>query len=135
MRHFRRHANGFAKGWMRVDGLADVDSVRTHLDGQGDLANHVACVGAHHAAAQDLRDARRRTRHERGQGRRKLLSGLPKTVAGATVNRFCAAGITAVSIAADRIRVGEAEVMIAGGVESMSMVPWAAPSLRSTLLW
>ena len=37
--------------------------------------------------------------------------------------RFCAAGITAVSIAADRIRVGEAEVMIAGGVESMSMVP------------
>jgi len=52
-----------------------------------------------------------------------LLSGLPKTVAGATVNRFCAAGITAVSMAADRIRVGEAEVMIAGGVESMSMVP------------
>jgi acetyl-CoA acyltransferase len=52
-----------------------------------------------------------------------LLSGLPKTVAGATVNRFCAAGITAISMAADRIRVGEAEVMIAGGVESMSMVP------------
>jgi acetyl-CoA acyltransferase len=52
-----------------------------------------------------------------------LLAGLPKTVAGATINRFCAAGITAVSMAADRIRVGEAEVMIAGGVESMSMVP------------
>ena len=54
MRHFRRHANGFAKGWMRVDGLADVDSVRTHLDGQGDLADHVARVGADHATAQDL---------------------------------------------------------------------------------
>ena len=54
MRHFRRHANGFAKGWMRVDGLADVHCVGTHLDGQGDLANHVACVRADHAAAQDL---------------------------------------------------------------------------------
>ena len=32
MRHFRRHANGFAKGWMRVDGLADVHCVGTHLD-------------------------------------------------------------------------------------------------------
>jgi hypothetical protein len=43
-----------AQRWMRVDGLADVDSVRTHLDGQGDLADHVARVGADHAAAQDL---------------------------------------------------------------------------------
>ena len=52
-----------------------------------------------------------------------LLSGLPNTVAGVTVNRFCASGLTALALAADRIRVGEAEAMIAGGTESMSMVP------------
>jgi acetyl-CoA acyltransferase len=52
-----------------------------------------------------------------------LLAGLPRTVGGVTVNRYCASGITAVAMAADRIRVGECDAMIAGGVESMSMVP------------
>ena len=52
-----------------------------------------------------------------------LLAGLPNTVGGVTVNRFCASGLTAMAMAADRIRVGEADVMIAAGVETMSMVP------------
>jgi acetyl-CoA acyltransferase len=52
-----------------------------------------------------------------------LLAGLPNTVPGVTVNRFCSSGLQAVSMAADRIRLGEADVMIAGGAESMSMIP------------
>ena len=60
-----------------------------------------------------------------------VLAGLPNSVGGITVNRFCASGLSAVQMAADRIRVGEAEVMIAAGVESMSMVPMSgnSPSL------
>ena len=54
MRHFSRHANALTKRGMGVNGFADVDGVCTHLDGQHYLADHVACVGADHAAAQDL---------------------------------------------------------------------------------
>jgi len=52
-----------------------------------------------------------------------LLAGLPDAVSGMTINRFCSSGVQAVALAADRIRLGEADVMIAAGTESMSMVP------------
>ena len=64
-----------------------------------------------------------------------VLAGLPKSVGGITVNRFCASGLSAVQMAADRIRVGESDVMIAAGVESMSMVPMMGnnPSLSPSI--
>ncbi len=52
-----------------------------------------------------------------------LLAGLPDTVAAQTVNRFCSSGLQAVAMAADQIRLGHADLMLAGGTESMSMVP------------
>ena len=52
-----------------------------------------------------------------------LLAGFPNNVSGMTINRFCSSGLQAVAIAADRIRLGEAEVMIGAGTESMSMIP------------
>lgn len=52
-----------------------------------------------------------------------LLAGLPNTVSGQTINRFCSSGVQALALAADRVRLGEADVMIAAGTETMSMVP------------
>src|ERR1044071_2821415 len=52
-----------------------------------------------------------------------LLAGLPNTIPAMTINRFCSSGVQAVSLAADRIRTGDDDVVIGAGTESMSMVP------------
>ena len=52
-----------------------------------------------------------------------LLAGLPETVPGVTVNRFCSSGLQTIAMAADRIRTGDAHVMVAAGTETMTMVP------------
>jgi len=56
-----------------------------------------------------------------------LLAGFPETVAGATVNRLCGSGLEAVAQAARAVMLGEAEVYVGGGVESMSRAPWSVP--------
>jgi acetyl-CoA C-acetyltransferase len=53
-----------------------------------------------------------------------LLAGLPDSVPGITVNRLCASGLSAVHLAASMVKAGEADVVIAGGVESMTRAPW-----------
>jgi len=60
-----------------------------------------------------------------------LLAGLPVTVAGATINRLCGSGMDAIGTAARAIKSGEAELMIAGGVESMSRAPFVMPKADS----
>src|SRR6187402_1505130 len=60
-----------------------------------------------------------------------LLAGLPKEVSGTTVNRLCGSGMDAVTIAARAIKAGEAGLMIAGGVESMSRAPFVMPKADS----
>ncbi|MGI5255292.1 thiolase family protein [Actinacidiphila glaucinigra] len=72
-------------------------------------------LGAANQAGEDNRDVARMA---------ALLAGLPHTVPGYTVNRLCASGLTAVASAAQAIRSGEAGLVVAGGVESMTRAPW-----------
>jgi hypothetical protein len=72
-------------------------------------------LGAANQAGEDNRNVARMA---------VLLAGLPDTVAGYTVNRLCASGLTAIVSAANTVRAGEADLIVAGGVESMTRAPW-----------
>ncbi len=71
--------------------------------------------GAANQAGEDNRNVARMS---------ALLAGIPDTVPGFTVNRLCASGLTAVATAAAMIRAGDADLVLAGGVESMTRAPW-----------
>jgi 3-oxoadipyl-CoA thiolase len=72
-------------------------------------------LGAANQAGEDNRNVARMA---------ALLAGLPDSVPGYTVNRLCASGLTAVAAAAQAVRSGEADLVVAGGVESMTRAPW-----------
>jgi acetyl-CoA acetyltransferase family protein len=80
----------------------------------GDAIDEVI-LGAANQAGEDNRNVARMA---------ALLAGLPDTVPGYTVNRLCASGLTAIVSAANAIRAGESDVVVAGGVESMTRAPW-----------
>lgn len=64
-----------------------------------------------------------------------LLAGLPTSVAAVTLNRLCASSLSAINMAARAIKVGEGDVFIAGGVESMSRSPWVVPKAEKAFPW
>jgi hypothetical protein len=107
---------GGALAGVRPDDLATLvvaEAVR-RAGVPGDAVDEVV-LGAANQAGEDNRDVARMA---------VLLAGLPATVPGYTVNRLCASGLTAVTNAAHAIRAGEADVVVAGGVESMTRAPW-----------
>ena len=72
-------------------------------------------LGAANQAGEDNRNVARMA---------VLLAGLPDSISGITVNRLCASGMSAIAMASQAIRAGDADVVVAGGVESMSRAPW-----------
>ncbi|MFI6496600.1 beta-ketoacyl synthase N-terminal-like domain-containing protein [Nonomuraea typhae] len=101
---------------VRPDDLAAlVVAEAVRRGGLGHAAVDEVILGAANQAGEDNRNVARMA---------VLLSGLPATVPGYTVNRLCASGLTAVISAAQAVRAGEADLVVAGGVESMTRAPW-----------
>jgi len=111
---FGRYGGALAQ--VRPDDLA-AHVIRAVLDRAGIDGAEVSEVvfGASNQAGEDNRNVGRMA---------ALLAGLPDATPGVTVNRLCGSGLEAVNDAARRIRSGEADVVVAGGVESMSRAPW-----------
>ncbi|WP_439902721.1 thiolase family protein [Microbacterium azadirachtae] len=108
--------HGGALAGVRPDDLAALvvrEAVRR--SGVGDEAIDEVLLGAANQAGEDNRNVARMA---------VLLAGLPDSLPAMTVNRLCASGMSAVALAAQAIRAGDADVMVAGGVESMTRAPW-----------
>lgn len=109
-----RYAGGLAS--VRPDDLAAL-VVREAVTRSGvdpELVDEVV-LGAANQAGEDNRNVARMA---------VLLAGLPQSVPGFTVNRLCASGLTAIATARQMIAAGDADVVVAGGVESMTRAPW-----------
>jgi len=100
---------------VRPDDLAAL-AIRALLERAGQPAVDEVVLGCANQAGEDNRNVARMA---------LLLAGLPESVPGVTVNRLCASGLEAVVQAARAVRLGDAELVVAGGVESMTRAPWA----------
>ena len=111
--------HGGALATVRPDDLGAV-ALEALMERTGVPAEEVEDVffGCANGAGEDNRNVARMS---------LLLAGFPETVAGVTVNRLCGSGLDAVAQAARAVMLGEADVYVGGGVESMSRAPWVAP--------
>jgi 3-oxoadipyl-CoA thiolase len=119
--------HGGALATVRPDDLAAL-VIREVVDRAGikpDLVEDVY-VGCTNQAGEDNRNVARMA---------LLLASLPFSVAGITINRLCASGLDAINQAARAIKCREGDVLVAGGVESMSRAPWSVPKAERAFPW
>lgn len=112
---------GGALASIRTDDLAAVP-IRAILAAHPGLAVDDVILGATNQAGEDNRNVGRMA---------ALLAGLPDSVPGSTINRLCGSGMDAVASAARLVAMGEADVVLAGGVESMSRAPFVVPKAEA----